>query len=495
MKEAALGIGIAWLVFLAFIGVNVAPVILIVLLLGGFYFFLSAQGHIKYEVVKGADKNKYCIDFDHIGGQESAIKELKEALQFLLNHEKILKMGIRPLKGILLVGPPGTGKTLLARAAAGYTNSAFIAVSGSEFIEMYAGVGAKRVRNLFREAKRKALEQNCRSAIIFIDELDVLGAKRGSHTNHLEYDQTLNQLLVEMDGINPNEDPRILVIGATNRSDMLDPALLRPGRFDRQVYVGLPDKNGRKKILEIHTRNKPFDDEKALEEIARETFGFSGAHLESLANEAAILAMREGKEKLEKRHFMEAIDKVIMGEKLERRPSDEEIARVSVHEIGHALVSELLEPGSVAAVTIIPRGRSLGYMRKSPGDDKYLYTRKELEKQIMVALAGALAEEMKYGNSSTGAKGDFASAWNTAREIIASGLSSLGVINIEDVPENLVYEESTKIISDLQVKTRDILEKNKELLLFMADRIREEEIFSRERFLELMNNNNIPVNL
>ncbi|SHH12515.1 vesicle-fusing ATPase [Thermosyntropha lipolytica DSM 11003] len=488
MKEAALGIGISGVIFLAFMGINIAPVIIAGLLLGGFYFFLSTQGSIKYEVIKSNNKVRHYVDFADIGGQESAIKELKEALQFLLKPEEIAQMGIRPLKGILLVGPPGTGKTLLARAAAGYTDSAFIAVAGSEFIEMYAGVGAKRVRHLFREAKKKAREQNCRSAIIFIDELDVLGARRGSHTGHLEYDQTLNQLLVEMDGINPNEDPRILVIGATNRSDILDPALLRPGRFDRQVYVGLPDKEGRKKILKIHTRNKPLDDEEVLEEVARETFGFSGAHLESLANEAAILAMREGKEKIEKRHFIEAIDKVIMGEKVERRPSEEEVARVSIHEVGHALVSELLEPGSVATVTIVPRGRSLGYMRKSPDHDKYLYTREELEKQVMVALAGALAEEMKYGNFSTGAKGDFTSAWDMVKEIIASGLSSLGVINIEEVPEKLIYEESKNIIHNLQLRTREILEANKELLEIMAERIKEEEVLNRERFLKLMNN-------
>lgn len=488
MKEIALGISIAWLVFMAFLGVNIAPIILIALLLGGFYFFLTTQGHIKYEVMTDNKKKAYA-DFNDIGGQETSIKELKEALQFLLKPEEIKKMGIRPLKGVLLVGPPGTGKTLLARASAGYTNSAFIAVSGSEFIEMYAGVGAKRVRNLFREAKKKAVEQNCRSAIIFIDELDVLGAKRGSHTGHMEYDQTLNQLLVEMDGINPNEDPRILIIGATNRSDILDPALLRPGRFDRQVYVGLPDKNGRKKILQIHTKNKPFDDKEALEEIASETFGFSGAHLESLANEAAILAMREGKEKIEKYHFIEAIDKVIMGEKLEKKPSDKEIERVSIHEMGHALVSEMLEPGSVAAVTIVPRGRSLGYMRKSPGNDKYLYTREELEKQVMIALAGALAEELRYGNSSTGAKGDFSSAWDTVKEIIAAGLSSLGVINIEDVPDNLIYEESKKILKDLEEKTRNILRQNKELLEFMANKIKKEEFLARERFINLMKQN------
>jgi cell division protease FtsH len=232
-----------------------------------------------------------------------------------------------------------------------------------------------------------------------------------------------------MDGINHTDTPRILVIGATNRADMIDPALLRPGRFDRQVQVSLPDKQGRIKILSIHTRNKPLEEGLTLDEIARATFGFSGAHLESLANEAAILAMRENADCIKAKHFNEAIDKVIMGEKLDKKISLAEIERVSVHESGHALVSELLIPGSVSSLTIIPRGGALGFMRKSPQDDQVLYTRDDLEIQIMVTLAGAIAEEMKYGNRSTGAKNDFTQAWNIAKEIVEAGLSSLGIVN------------------------------------------------------------------
>ncbi|MGI6452024.1 MAG: AAA family ATPase [Syntrophomonadaceae bacterium] len=484
MKEAVVGSGLAFIIFLAVIGINVTPLIFIALIIGGFYFFMHNQGNLKYEEV-GSGVNT-SVSFDDIGGQDSAIKELKEALQFIIKPEEIARMGVRPLKGVLLVGPPGTGKTLLAKAAACFTSSAFIATSGSEFIEMYAGVGAKRVRQLFRNARKKAADNNYKSTIIFIDELEVLGAKRGSHASHMEYDQTLNQLLVEMDGINPNDDPRILLIGATNRVDMMDPALLRPGRFDRQVQVGLPDKAGRRKILSIHTRNKPVKDDSILDEVARTTFGFSGAHLETLANEAAILAMREEAEEIDIKHFNEAIDKVIMGEKLDKKPSQTEMARVSIHESGHAIVSELLEPGSVSSLTIVPRGGALGFMRKSPQDDRYLYTRSELEDQIMVTLGGAVAEEIIYGDRSTGAKNDFNQAWNIAKEIVASGLSSLGIVGITNIPSEVLYKECQGIIMDLDKRTRDLLINNELLLKKIAKCVLEEETIERQRFTNLI---------
>lgn len=487
MKEVLIGSGVALLIFLAIIGINVTPVVLLLLVMGGLIFFMQTQGNIQVGNVGKGIKKSSTISFDDIGGQETATNELKEALQFLLKPEEIIRMGIRPLKGVLLVGPPGTGKTLLARAAASYTKSIFIAVSGSEFIEMYAGVGAKRVRNLFKDARKRASNEKCNSAIIFIDELEVLGGKRGSHTGHMEYDQTLNQLLVEMDGISKDEDPRILLIGATNRADMLDSALLRPGRFDRQVQVGLPDKEGRLKILDIHTRNKPVQDKDDLEEIAKATFGFSGAHLESLSNEAAILAMREETENIEKKHFIEAIDKVIMGEKLDRKPSRLELERVSVHETGHAIVSELVEPGSVASLTIIPRGKALGFMRKSPQDDQYLYTREHLDSQIMITLAGAIAEEIKYGNRSTGAKNDFEQAWNITKQIIDTGLSSLGVVNSADIPPEKLYQECKIILNELEVKTRELLQEKQNSLMKIADYILEEETMDRDRLIELLN--------
>ncbi|MGS0764679.1 AAA family ATPase [Syntrophomonas curvata] len=486
MIEVVLGLGLASLIFLIIIGVNVIPLVLVAMLLAFFYFFMQNQGYVKFtELGKGATQNSR-VGFDDIGGQETAVNELKEALQFIVKPEEIFHMGIRPLRGVLLVGPPGTGKTLMAKAAASYTGSAFMAASGSEFIEVYAGVGAKRIRKLFSDARKRAQNEKKRSAIIFIDELDILGAKRGSHSSHMEYDQTLNQLLVEMDGISSGSEPYVLLVGATNRADMLDPALLRPGRFDRQVQVGLPDKVGRKKILEIHTRNKPVNDIAILDEIARATFGFSGAHLESLANEAAILALREEATKIDSRHFREAIDKVIMGEKLDRRPSPEEMERVSIHESGHALVSEMLEPGSVSSLTIIPRGKALGFMRKSPQDDQYLYTREQMEKQIMVMLAGAVAEEIKFGNRSTGARSDFNQAWKLSREIVEAGLSSLGIISGDDVPGETLYRECHKIISNLEEATLELLGKMERSLLNLARSMVEEETIDRERFLQFV---------
>ena len=486
MREILVGSAVGLVVFLAIIGVNVTPFVLFALIMGGFFFFMRNQGSIKFDEVGGAINKPRHARFEDIGGQDSAIKELQEALQFILKPDEIGKMGIRPIKGILLVGPPGTGKTLLARAAASFTSSVFIAASGSEFIEMYAGIGAKRIRQLFKDARSKASKAKKKSVIIFIDELEILGVKRGSNSSHMEYDQTLNQLLVEMDGISQNEEPRLLLIAATNRSDMLDPALLRPGRFDRQVQVGLPDKHGRAKILNIHTRNKPLDNTLVLEDIARATFGFSGAHLESLANEAAILAMREKSPRIEARHFEEAIDKVIMGEKMDRKPSSQEMERVSIHESGHALVSELLQPGSVSALTIVPRGGALGFMRKAAQDDQYLYTRDELEKQIMVALAGALAEEICFGNRSTGARNDFAQAWDLLREIIDAGLSSLGVVKAEDIPIHTFYRECKAIIKNLEEQTRRLLQENIDSLEKIADCVLDEESLDRKRLLDLL---------
>lgn len=486
IKEIFLGVGIAVIIFLALNGVNVTPIIIFTLLIGSMYYLMLGQGNMNYGSTGSAVDENSLIQFDEIGGQESAINELKEALQFVLKPEEIGHMGIRPMKGILLVGPPGTGKTLMARAAAGFTSSSFIAASGSEFIEMYAGVGAKRIRKIFSDARKKAKKEHKKSAIIFIDEVEVLGAKRGSHSSHMEYDQTLNQLLVEMDGISQDQNPRILLIGASNRVDLLDSALLRPGRFDRQVQVALPDRSGRSRILAIHTRNKPLDENVNLDEIARATFGFSGAHLESVANEAAIFAMREECATIQQSHFSEAIDKVMMGEKLDRQPSSREIERVGVHESGHALVSEFVDQESVASLTIVPRGKALGFMRKSPQDDQYLYTREELEKQIMITLAGAIAEEFRFGSRSTGAKNDFQQAWEIAREIVNSGLSPLGVISGDHVPAEIYYHECKKIIADAETKTRSYLDENLTLLYHLADQLIQEESLDRQRFEEIV---------
>ncbi len=486
MKEMLAGILLGSIIFLAVVGVNITPLILITILVGGFYFFYMGQGTVKFDNIGTEVRLGTEVTFEHIGGQDNAIKELEEALEFIIKPEEIKKMGIRPLKGVLLVGPPGTGKTLMAKAAASYSKSVFMATSGSEFIEVYAGMGAKRVRQLFNDARKKASKQNSHSAIIFIDELEILGGKRGSHNSHMEYDQTLNQLLVEMDGISFRSDPRILVIGATNRADMLDSALLRPGRFDRHVQVTLPDKVGRRRILDIHAQNKPIEDERVLDDIAGATFGFSGAHLESLTNEAAILAMRENADNITNKHFHEAIDKVILGEKMDKKPSRGEIERVSVHESGHALISELIKPGSVSSLTIIPRGRALGFMRKTAQDDQYLYTREELEGDIMVALAGAASEEIKYGNRSTGAASDFEQSWEVAMRIVETGLSSIGVVKRQDTPDEIIYKECKEIISALEEKTRELLISKQESLWAISDTIVVEESLDRERFLQLM---------
>ncbi|MGE5545037.1 MAG: AAA family ATPase, partial [Bacillota bacterium] len=324
-------------------------------------------------------------------------------------------------------------------------------------------------------------------AIVFIDELEILGAKRGSHQSHMEYDQTLNQLLVEMDGISNDEETRLLVVGATNRADMLDPAILRPGRFDRQVVVNLPDKKGRVKILMIHTRNKPLADDVDLEDIAKTTFGFSGAQLESLTNEAAILALRDGERLIAHRYFVEAIDKVILGEKLDRRPSDAEIRRVGIHEAGHAVVSELVKPGSVSSLTIVPRGQALGFMRKNtPEHDQYLYTLQELQGQIMVALGGAIAEDMVFGARSTGARNDFEQAWELAKEIIKSGMSNLGVIAVSEIPNDLAFKECTEILKSVEDKASTLLGENRHLLHAVSSRLLEEETLDRERFMRIM---------
>lgn len=451
------------------------------------YNFVMNQGILKASSI-GTLVRVPQEDFSSIGGQNTAISELKEALDFLLDSDKIEKMGIRPLKGLLLTGPPGTGKTLLAKAAANYTDSVFIATSGSEFIEVYAGVGAQRVRKLFQSARDKAKAENKKSAIIFIDEIDILGARRGTHESHMEYDQTLNQLLVEMDGINVNDDVKILVLAATNRPDMLDPALLRPGRFDRQVRVDLPDKDGRLQILKIHVKNKPLAEDVDLEAIARETFGFSGAHLESLTNEAAIIAMRNNEEKITQKDFLQAIDKVIMGEKIDRKPTPEELYRIAVHEAGHGIISELVEKGSVANLTIVPRGNAMGFLRQAPKEDKYIYTKEQLEKQIMICLAGSVAEKVIIGNKSTGATNDFEKAVELAKEIIFSGLSSLGIVSKDDISPKKINDEITKIINTLERKTTELLMDNHFVIHQVVEILKEKETISGEELRNILNN-------
>lgn len=488
IKEICLGASLAVLIFLILLGYNVIPLLFMAGLGFLLYFVIDKKG------LAGSTQFTGCVQqinfsFDDIGGQAPAKQELREALDFVLHAGKVKEMGIRPLKGILLTGPPGTGKTLLAKAAAAYTHSLFLATSGSEFIEVYAGVGAQRVRQLFKTAKERAQRDKKDGAIIFIDEIDVLGSRRGSQTGHLEYDQTLNQLLVEMDGLRHDDQTRILVIGATNREDMLDPALLRPGRFDRIVRVDLPDKAARYHILQIHCRNKPLADDVSLEKIAQESFGFSGAHLESVANEAAILALRENSPLIHINHFKEAVDKVMMGEKLDRKPSEEERYRIAVHETGHALVSELLRPASVSHLTVTTRGRALGYMRQVPEDDLYLYTREHLERQIQICLAGAVAEKILLGSQSTGASSDFQQAVQGARQIINSGLSSLGVIWEEIVPKDRYHQALQEIIEQQENIVEDMLNIHIQSLKEIAQVLLEQEYLSGSTLREMLEKN------
>ncbi len=478
--EIALGAAAALLATLAWQGVNVAPFVVFGGLLLLLYHFAGVKGGNKKFAVVEQGSHSSLVNFKQIGGQQTAKKELLEALDFIRYPERVASMGIRPLKGILLVGPPGTGKTLLAKAAAQYTDSVFLSASGSEFIEMYAGVGAQRVRQIFEKGRKLAQKDKKSSAIIFIDEIEILGGKRGSHSSHHEYDQTLNQLLVEMDGMSLEEKVRTLVIGATNRSDILDSALIRPGRFDRIVQVDLPDVDARQEILRLHTENKPLSKCIDLSKLARETFGFSGAHLESVANEAAILAMREECKEITQRYFTDAIDKVIMGEKLERKPDKEEMWRVAVHEIGHALVSETIRPGSVSTVTITSRGKALGYMRQMPEKDSYLYTKQYLEGQIAIMLGGAVAEETVLGNRSTGAVNDFQQAVEAAKKIIAAGMSQLGVVSLEDLPGRILHRVIQKIIVTQEEVVRTLLGPKMRLIEQVADILVTQEKISGE---------------
>jgi ATP-dependent metalloprotease FtsH len=485
--EIALGIGSGLVLFLLWQGVNLLPV----LFFGGLVLLVLYSGNLRtggksFAVVANKGDEQTLIDFSDIGGQEVAKQELRESLDFIMDSKRIQKLGIRPIKGILLSGPPGTGKTLLAKAAARYTNSSFVAASGSEFVEMYVGVGAQRVRQMFKQAHDLARQNKQGSAVVFIDEIEVLGGKRGQSNSNMEYDQTLNELLVQMDGMSADDEIRCLVIGATNRVDILDPAILRPGRFDRQVRVDLPDKTGRRSILGLHTRNKPLAAEVSLDEIAQDSFGFSGAHLESLANEAAILALREGCEAISMDHFRSAVDKVILGEKLDRVPTPEERHRVAVHETGHALIGELTRPGSVAVITVTPRNNALGYVRQTEADDCYLYTIDRLEQKIAVALAGALAEESVFGNRSTGASGDFKQAAETAKQIVFAGMSELGVISPDDLPQQKLHDTITGIIENVRIRTAALLAENRQPFARIIERLIEAESLSGDEFRQLM---------
>lgn len=485
MYYAEIGVGIStgFLLFMLWQGMDIIPVLFVIALITATVYLTHTRLTKKtFAAREIKTSNSTLIQFDDIGGQEVAKKELREALEFIKDVTRLTHLGIRPLKGVLLNGPPGTGKTLLAKAAAQFTDSVFLTASGSEFVEMYVGVGAKRVRELFQQAKSLAKNERKDSAVLFIDELDVVGGKRGQTTSNIEYDQTLNELLVQMDGLSFDDSIKILVIGATNRIDMLDPALLRPGRFDRQVKVDLPDKKGRLHILNLHTKCKPLAEDVSLETIAANTFGFSGAHLESLANEAAIIALREEQLTITAEHFQRAIDKIIMGEKLDRVPNPLEKQRIAIHEVGHALLSELTQPGSVATINIASRSNALGYVRQTPVDDTYLYTKDAINAKIAVALAGAISEEISLGNRSTGASNDFKQATDWAKQIINSGMSSLGIVSPEDLTQDLLHATLTSILQEVEQSVHKILLNHQKTLQETVSLLLDKEYVSGDEF-------------
>lgn len=486
MREIAVGCGLALLALALILGVDFSALLFPISILALGYLVINSRTGLnpRFDTAKvgaGDDTKIPAVTFADIGGQEVAKREFLEALTFLKESARTQQLGIRPLKGVLLVGPPGTGKTLMAKAAANYTESVFLAASGSQFVQTYAGVGASRVRQIFKQARNLAERKNKTSAIIFIDEIDVLGAKRGKNSSHMEYDQTLNELLTQMDGIDSAHDVQILVVGATNRSDLLDDALLRPGRFDRIVQVDLPDRAGRLHILKIHAGNKPLASGVCLEAVASETHGFSGAHLESLLNEAAISAMREGRQEINQQDLSDSIEKIMLGEKSNRSLGKEERERVAFHEVGHALVSEVVRPGSVASITIVSRNQALGYIRQTPRDDQYLYTQSQLLEAIQICVAGAVIEELVFGQRSTGATNDIEQATDLAKRMVFAGLSPLGIVS-SDLPTNTLHNTIVQIIQEQEQQVKELLEPKLPEIRQIATHLLSEESMDGEEF-------------
>jgi cell division protease FtsH len=453
------------------------------------------------------DKKK--ITFADVAGVEEAKEELVEIVDFLKDPSKFQRLGGRNPKGVLVVGPPGTGKTLLAKAIAGEADVPFYNISGSDFVEMFVGVGASRVRDLFEQGKKNA------PCIIFIDEIDAVGRHRGAGLGggHDEREQTLNQLLVEMDGFESNEG--VILIAATNRPDVLDPALLRPGRFDRQIVVGRPDLQGRIKILEVHTRKIPIDSSVNLETIARGTPGFAGADLANLVNEAALLAARRNKKTVEMPDFEDAKDKVLMG--VERRSiliTADEKKVTAFHEAGHTLVAKLI-PGTdpVHKVTIIPRGRALGLTQQLPTEDRYTYKKEYLLNTIAILMGGRVAEEIVMKSMTTGAGNDIERATDMARKMVCEwGMSDkLGPITFgkkdeeiflgREISQHRDYSESTaleidsevsRIVSENYQRAKDLLTTNVLALTSIAEALLAKETLDGAEVDELIRTANAP---
>lgn len=490
---------------------NFLPIILI----GVFFFvFLSKQvgGNNKsFDFGKSRaklDDHQKKVTFNEVAGLKEEKEELHELIDFLKNPKRFQKLGARIPKGVLLVGPPGTGKTLLARAVAGEANVPFYYISGSDFVELFVGVGASRVRDMFNQAKHNA------PCLIFIDEIDAVGRQRGTGLGggHDEREQTLNQLLTEMDGFGANEG--IIIIAATNRADVLDPALLRPGRFDRQVTVNLPDVKAREEILAVHARNKILAKDVTLTNLAKRTPGFSGADLENLLNEAALLAVRRNKEAITMSEIDEATDRVLMGPaKKSKKYTEEEKKLVAYHEAGHVVLGLKLNSANVVQkVTIIPRSYAGGYAMMVPKEEKYTQTKRELLEQITGLLGGRVSEELNFGEITTGAHNDFEKATKIARSMVTEyGMSDLGPVQLEhqsegvflgrdynksrnfsDIVAHEIDEEIRKIVGECYQKATEILKENKDLVKLIAEALMERETLTKEQIEFLVEHKELP---
>ncbi|WP_042479036.1 ATP-dependent zinc metalloprotease FtsH [Bacillus ndiopicus] len=493
---------------------GIIPFIIIIIL---FFFLLSqSQGggnkvmNFGKSKAKLYDQEKKKVRFNDVAGADEEKAELVEVVDFLKDHRKFTEIGARIPKGILLVGPPGTGKTLLARAVAGEAGVPFFSISGSDFVEMFVGVGASRVRDLFENAKKNA------PCIIFIDEIDAVGRQRGAGLGggHDEREQTLNQLLVEMDGFGANEG--IIIIAATNRPDILDKALLRPGRFDRQITVGHPDVKGREAILKVHARNKPLADSVDLAAVAQRTPGFSGADLENLLNEAALVAARKSKKTINMTDIDEASDRVIAGPaKASRVYSPKEKKLVAFHEAGHVVVGlELDEADTVHKVTIVPRGQAGGYAIMLPKEERFFTTRQELFDRIAGLLGGRVAEEIVLGEVSTGAHNDFQKVTSIARAMVTEyGMSdNLGAVQYgssqggnvflgrdfnsdQNYSDKIAYEidkEIQNIVDSQYERTKRILTEKRELLDLIANTLMEKETLNAQEIEHLRDFGKLP---
>ncbi len=478
-----------------------------VLLIGGFLFFMmrQAQGTNNQAMSFGKSRarmflgNKTVVTFADVAGVDEAKTELQEVVEFLKYPEKFNSLGARIPRGVLLVGPPGTGKTLMARAVAGEAGVPFFSISGSEFVEMFVGVGASRVRDLFDQAKRNS------PCIVFVDEIDAVGRQRGAGLggSHDEREQTLNQILVEMDGFDTNTN--VIVVAATNRPDVLDPALLRPGRFDRQVILDRPDMKGRVEILRVHTKGKPLDKSIAIEEIAKQSPGFSGADLANLVNESAILAARRNKKVIAMPEFQEALERIVAGpERKSRVISDAEKLIIAYHEGGHAVVQRILPKcDSVSKVTIISRGMALGYTMALPSEDRYLQSKTEFEDKIAGLLGGNASERLVFGDTTTGASNDIEKATDLARRMVTEfGMSDkmgpraygkreemifLGreiseQRNYSDDVARQIDEEVRNIIETAYARAQDVLTRHRDKLDRLAETLVEKETLDAEEF-------------